>query len=83
MTEKKLQMNTSIETNQVAMLVQKANAYSSEIHISTEGKVANVKSIMGVISLGMLDNFEITVSANGADEKEAVDFVYNFLLSLS
>ncbi|MFV0519639.1 MAG: HPr family phosphocarrier protein [Lachnospirales bacterium] len=82
MVEKKLLMKSSLETNQVAKLVQNANNYKAELNISTMGKNANVKSIMGVISLGMLDGVEITISGKGDDEVEAIDFIYGFLSKL-
>ncbi len=82
MVEKKLLMRTSLETSQVAMLVQNANTYRSELHITSTGKVANLKSIMGVISLGMLDGIEIAIQGEGDDEAVAVEYVYNFLSKL-
>ncbi len=82
MIEKKVIMSSSLETNQVAMLVQKCNNYKSDINLYVQEKTANAKSIMGVISLGMLDGKEITVEAKGDDEQAAVEFVHNYLATL-
>ncbi len=81
--EKKIIMSSSLETNQVAMLVQKCNNYQCDINLYLENKMANAKSIMGVISLGMLDGKEITIEAKGSDEQNAVEFVHNYLATLS
>ncbi len=82
MVEKKIVMNSSLETNQVALLVQKCNGYKSEINLYVQEKAANAKSIMGVISLGMLDDKEITIAVDGQDEQRAMDFVHNYLATL-
>ena len=43
--------------------------------LSYEGKSVNLKSIMGVMSLGVGQNAKVTITANGDDEKEALDTV--------
>ncbi len=82
MVEKKIVMSSSLETNQVALLVQKCNSFKSDINLYVQEKTANAKSIMGVISLGMLDDQEITIAINGQDEESAMKFVHNYLATL-
>lgn len=53
------------------LLVQEASRYSSEVELKYDEKTVNVKSIMGVMSLGIPQggNFELLI--NGNDEEEA------------
>ena len=63
------------------MLIQIANKYMSTIFIECEGKKANAKSLLGVLSFALTKGKEITVSATGIDEKEAVDDIVMFIES--
>lgn len=56
-----------------ALFVQTANKFSSNIYIEFNGKKVNGKSIIGVMSLGAFGGEEITIIANGVDEKQAVE----------
>lgn len=52
--------------------VNSASKFKSEINIAYGGREVNMKSIMGVMSLGIPTKSEITISCNGEDEEEAV-----------
>ena len=49
--------------------IQKANEFKSGIWVEKEDRRVNAKSLLGVLSLGTT----ITLIADGADEKEAVE----------
>ncbi len=53
--------------------IQKANNYSSSIQIEFNGGRVNAKSLLGVLSLGVTQGDQITLTADGADEAEAVE----------
>lgn len=54
--------------------IQKANSYSSSIWIEKdEDRRVNAKSLLGVLSLGIVKDMTITLIADGVDEKEALD----------
>lgn len=55
-----------------SILVQEATKFESDITISGNGKDANLKSIMSVMSLGVRTGEEITITAKGADEADAL-----------
>lgn len=78
MIQKSLKINSSIETREVALLVQTASKFSSQIKLELNSKKVNVKSIMGIIALGDLDGKEITIFAEGSDEKEAINDLCDF-----
>ena len=52
--------------------IQKANEYKSGIWVEKEDRRVNAKSLLGVLSLGIVKGTTITLIADGADEKEAV-----------
>ena len=52
--------------------VNAASKFKSEISLSYKGRSINMKSIMGVMSLGIPTQSEITVSAEGEDEDAAI-----------
>lgn len=67
--------DTGIHARPATILVQTASDYKSDLQLTYEGKTVNLKSIMGVMSLGVGKNASITISANGDDEKDALDAV--------
>ena len=53
--------------------IQKANEFKSSIWIEKEERRVNAKSLLGILSLGIVGGTNIQVIADGADEKAAVD----------
>ena len=55
MTKKEItiQIPSGLAARPVAMLVQVASQYASEIHVESEGRTVNAKSIMGMMTLGL------------------------------
>ena len=53
--------------------IQKANEFKSSIWIEKEERRVNAKSLLGILSLGIVGATNIKVIADGADEKAAVD----------
>ncbi len=58
-----------------SVLVQEASKFESEITISGNGKDANLKSIMSVMSLGVKTGEEITIKAEGSDAEAAISAI--------
>ena len=52
--------------------IQKANEFKSSIWVEKEERRVNAKSLLGVLSLGIVKGTTITLIADGADEKKAV-----------
>ena len=75
----KIKLPDGLEATPIAMLVQLASRYDSNIHIESGGKRVNAKSIMGMMSLGMDVGEEVMVSADGADEDEALNAIEKYL----
>ncbi len=53
--------------------IQKANEFKSSIWVEKEERRANAKSLLGVLSLGIMGGTQIRIIAGGTDEQEAVD----------
>ena len=64
--------DTGIHARPATLLVQTASKFASDINLEYKGKSVNLKSIMGVMSLGVGQCADVTISAEGADEKEAI-----------
>ena len=64
----------------LAELVGLANSFSSKVMIDMEHRRINVKSIMGVMGLGLDVDKVITIEAEGIDEAEAVSALEAFLI---
>ena len=63
---------TGIHARPATLLVQAASKFGSDINLEYNGKSVNLKSIMGVMSLGVGQGADVTISADGDDEKEAI-----------
>ena len=61
--------------------IQKANEFRSTIMVEKEGRKVNAKSLLGVLSLGITKGTSITISAEGADEGEAVNALCTLIAS--
>ncbi|MGG0411313.1 phosphocarrier protein HPr [Vibrio vulnificus] len=64
---------TGIHARPATLLVQAAGKFDSEINLAYKEKKVNLKSIMGVMSLGIGKGAEITISAEGSDESDALN----------
>ena len=64
--------DTGIHARPATLLVQTASKFASDINLEYKGKSVNLKSIMGVMSLCVGQGADVTISAEGADEKEAI-----------
>ena len=73
MYKRTLTVQSSLEARPAALFVQSASKFSCSIYVNVDDKTVNGKSIMGMISLGILDGQTITISAEGEDEERAVE----------
>ncbi|MCM1375188.1 MAG: HPr family phosphocarrier protein [Lachnospiraceae bacterium] len=64
---------------EVLGLVQIACGYKSDIQIETAKKSVNAKSLFGVMQFSFEEHENITISANGEDESEAINRIEGYL----
>lgn len=62
-----------IHARPAAVLVQRASLFKSMIQIGNSRLMVNAKSIMGVMMLAAETGTELTIRAEGSDEREAVE----------
>jgi catabolite repression HPr-like protein len=70
-----------LEARPVALLVQVASQYECSIHVASNDKRVNAKSIMGMMSMGISTGETVTVTAEGPDEQAAVENIEKYLSS--
>ena len=75
----KIEIRTGLEARPVAVFVQIASQFESSIYVEYDNKRVNAKSIMGMMTLGLPAGKEVKVSADGADEEDAINGIENFL----
>ncbi|MRX72251.1 phosphocarrier protein HPr [Bacillus lacus] len=68
----KVTAESGIHARPATVLVQTASRFDADVNLEHNGKTVNLKSIMGVMSLGISQGAEIKISANGSDENEAI-----------
>lgn len=74
--------STGLHARPATLLVKKASSFKSDIYIEYNGKKANVKSLIGVLSLGVTKDSEVMISASGDDETFAIEEMVKLIQSL-
>ena len=67
-----IQNNVGLHARPATFFIQKANSFKCSIWVEKEDCRVNAKSLLGVLSLGIVKGTTITLIADGADENEAV-----------
>lgn len=76
-----IELQTGLEARPVAVLVQVASQFESSIYVEHDNMKVNAKSIMGMMTLGLSAGTEVTVSAEGDDEVDAISKIEEYLSS--
>ena len=64
---------SGLHNRQATYFVQKANEFESSIWLESDNRKMNAKSLLGVMSMGIVTGAVVTLSASGADAEEAVN----------
>ena len=70
---------SGLHNKQVTYFVQKANEFKSSIWLESENRRMNAKSLLGIMSLGIVTGASVTLSADGADAEDAVNALETML----
>ena len=65
--------HVGLHARPATFFIQKANEYKASVWVEKEERRVNAKSLLGVLSLGIVGGTTIKIIADGADEQEAVD----------
>ncbi|MBE6064347.1 HPr family phosphocarrier protein [Clostridium cochlearium] len=84
MVKKEVVVNSStgLHARPATLLVKKASSFKSDITIEYNGKEANIKSLIGVLSLAVTNGATITIKASGDDEALAAEEIANLIQSM-
>ena len=68
-----IQNQIGLHARPATYFIQKANEFTSSVWIEKDDRRVNAKSLLGVLSLGIIGGTVIKIMADGLDEQEAVD----------
>ena len=68
-----VQNKAGLHARPATFFIQKANEYKSSIWVEKEERRVNAKSLLGILSLGIVGGAKIRIIADGSDEQLAVD----------
>ncbi|MBR7123152.1 MAG: HPr family phosphocarrier protein [Oscillospiraceae bacterium] len=63
---------SGLHNKQATFFVQKANEFDCSIWLCAENRKMNAKSLLGIMSLGIVAGTTVTISAEGTNAEEAV-----------
>lgn len=70
---------SGLHNKQATYFVQKANEFDCSIYLESENRKMNAKSLLGIMSLGIVTGATVTLSAVGTDEEAAVNALETLL----
>lgn len=76
-----VQNQVGLHARPATFFIQKANEFKSSIWIEKEERRVNAKSLLGILSLGIVGGTSIRIIADGADEQQAVDALVELIES--
>ena len=71
---------SGLHNRQATYFVQKANEFDCGIWLESENRKMNAKSLLGIMSLGIVTGTEVTLIADGSDAEAAVSALETLLL---
>ena len=67
-----IENKTGIHARPASVFVQTASKFKSKVQLKAKGKTVDAKSILMIMSMGLVKGTEITIVADGPDEADAV-----------
>ena len=68
-----VQNQVGLSARPATFFIQKANEFKATVWVEKDERKVNAKSLLGVLSLGIIGGTTITIYADGSDEREAVE----------
>ena len=76
-----VQNQVGLHARPATFFIQKANEFKSSIWVEKEERRVNAKSLLGVLSLGIVGGTTIRIIADGTDEETAVESLVKLVQS--
>ncbi len=67
-----IQNTVGLHARPATFFIQKANSYKCSIWVEKDDRRVNAKSLLGVLSMGIVQGMTVTLIADGVDEEEAL-----------
>ena len=77
----KITLAEGLHARPTTLLVTAVNKYQSEVSMTYKERTVNLKSIMGVMALGVAPGSTVEISAEGADAEEMLNTVTEVMTS--
>ena len=77
--EMEIKIPSGLDPSTIALFIQIASQYDSSVYVEVKNKKVNAKSIMGMMTMDLLSGIQVTISADGEDEDEAVAKLASYL----
>lgn len=74
-----VRIENGLHARPASQFIQKASKFKSHIEIQIGDRIFNGKSILALISAGIRYDSKVTITADGEDEKEAVEELTKFI----
>ncbi len=71
---------SGLHNKQATYFIQKANEFKSSIWVEVDDRKINAKSLLGVLSMAIMQGTEVNLIAEGPDEEEAVQALSELLV---
>ena len=79
MKETTVSNQVGLHARPATFFIQKANEFKSSIWVEKDERRVNAKSLLGVLSLGIVKGTVINIIADGPDEEEAVETLVDLI----
>lgn len=76
-----VQNQVGLHARPATFFIQKANEFKATVWVEKEERRVNAKSLLGVLSLGIVGGTTIRIIADGSDEEEAVESLVKLVQS--
>lgn len=76
-----VQNHVGLHARPATFFIQKANEFKSSIWVEKEERRVNAKSLLGVLSLGIVGGTSIRIIADGTDEQQSVESLVKLIES--
>ena len=70
---------SGLHNKQATYFVQKANEFECNIWLESGNRKMNAKSLLGIMSMGIVSGATVTLSASGADQENAINALESLL----
>ncbi|QLY40936.1 HPr family phosphocarrier protein [Hujiaoplasma nucleasis] len=79
----KIVYSQGLQARPATKLVSKANSFQAEMYMEYNDRKVNLKSIMGVLSLGVPANSKVKISVSGSDEDDAFKAISRIITEIN